>query len=87
MRRSTPTSGSSWTWAAGEWLVYEVGAETDAAEYAPVGPDREPIAASVERVERGIRVTAESSTTLAWLVAGGAEYPLVAFEHEHAHSA
>ena len=73
--------------AAGEWLVYEVGAETDAAEYATVGPDREPIAASVERVERGIRVTAEASTTLAWLVAGGAEYPLVAFDHEHAHPA
>ena len=82
-----PTSGSSWTWQpANGWSTRSEPRRTPLT-YAPVGPDREPIAASVERVERGIRVTAEASTTLAWLVAGGAEYPLVAFDHEHAHSA
>lgn len=74
--------------APGEWLAFDVGAETDAAAYAPLGLDREPVPATVERVARGIRVTADASLSLAWLVAEGAEYPLVALDdHEHAHSA
>ena len=46
--------------APGEWLVFDVGDETDAAEYTPLGPDREPVPATIERVARGIRVTAEA---------------------------
>ena len=72
---------------AGEWLVFDVSDATNAADYTALGPDRERVPATVERADRGIRVTAEVSTTLAWLVADGAEYPLVAFDHEHAHSA
>ncbi|KRE30563.1 glycoside hydrolase family 5 protein [Agromyces sp. Soil535] len=72
--------------AAGDWLVFDVGSETDAAAYRPLGPDREPVPATVERVEGGIRVTADAPTTLAWLVADRAEYPLLALDdHEHAH--
>ena len=74
--------------APGEWLVFDVGDATDAAEYTPLGADREPVPATIERVARGIRVTAEAPMTLAWIVADGAEYPLVALDdHEHAHSA
>jgi endoglucanase len=67
---------------AGEWLVFDVSDATDAADYTALGPDRESV-----RADRGIRVTADAPTTLAWLVMDGAEYPLVAFDHEHAHSA
>lgn len=74
--------------APGDWLVFDAGDETDAADYTPLGPDGQPVPATIERVARGIRVTADAPMTLAWIVADGAEYQLVALDdNEHAHSA
>jgi hypothetical protein len=70
--------------APGDWLHFDTGGRTDAADYRALGPDLHAAAVDVERVAGGIRVTAREATTLAWLVAEGAEYPLVAFEDERA---
>ena len=72
--------------AAGDWLVFDVGAETDPAEYTALGADRQPVQATIEGVDGGIRVAADAPITLAWLVADHVGYPLVALDdHEHAH--
>jgi Cellulase (glycosyl hydrolase family 5) len=74
--------------APGDWLQFDVDEETDAADYTPLGPDLVAAPVDLENVRGGIRATARAATTLAWLVAADAEYPLVALDdHEHAHSA
>jgi hypothetical protein len=70
--------------APGDWLHFDTEGRTDAADYRALGPDLRTAAVTVERTAGGIRVTARTATTLAWLVAEGAEYPLVAFDHERA---
>lgn len=74
--------------AAGEWLVFDVTGDTDASCYVPLGPDRQPVPVTLERVPGGIRATAVEATTLAWLTAEGSAYPLVPLgDHEHVPSA
>ncbi|MBT2499214.1 cellulase family glycosylhydrolase [Agromyces sp. ISL-38] len=74
--------------AAGDWVQFDVDASTDAADYCPLDPDLEEAPADLANVAGGIRATARTATTLAWLVAEGAGYPLVALDdHERAHSA
>ena len=73
----------------GDWLEFDVSPGTDAADYSALGPDLSAVPVDLVNVGGGgIRVTARAATTLAWLVAADAEYPLVAWDdHEHAHSA
>lgn len=71
----------------GDWLVFDVSSDTDASAYTPLGPDRRPVPVTLERVPGGIRATAQAPTTLAWLIAQDASYPLVPLgDHEHVHA-